>query len=75
MTAISYRYCHFPPAIIQHTVWLYARFTVSFRDVEELLAERGIQVSYESVHRWVARSGPQIAQRLRHHRSRPHSQW
>jgi transposase-like protein len=75
MRPISYRYCHFPPVIIQHTVWLYARFTLSFRDVEELLAERGIQVSYESIRRWVARFGTQIARRLRHHRPRPHSQW
>ena len=41
MTPISYRYCHFPPVVIQHAVWLYARFTLSFRDIEELLAERG----------------------------------
>ena len=75
MAPISYRYCHFPPDIIQHTVWLYARFTLSFRDVEELLAERGIQVSYESIRRWVARFGTQIARRLRHHRPRPHSLW
>ena len=75
MPPISYRYCHFPPEIVQHTVWLYARFTLSFRDVEELLAERGIQVSYESIRRWVARFGPQIARRLRYHRPRPHSLW
>ncbi len=75
MTPISYRYCHFPPVIIQHTVWLYARFTLSFRDVEELLAERGIQVSFESIRSWVARFGTQIARRLRHHRPRPHSLW
>jgi putative transposase len=75
MPPISYRYCHFPPEIIQHTVWLYARFTLSFRDIEELLAERGIQVSYESIRRWVARFGTQIARRLRHHRPRPHSLW
>ena len=49
MALISYRYCHFPPEIIQHTVWLYARFILSFCDVEEPLAERGIQVSYESI--------------------------
>ena len=75
MSPISYRYCHFPPTIIQHAVWLYARFSLSYRDVEELLAERGIVVSYETVRRWVARFGPQIARRLRHHRPRPHSQW
>ncbi len=61
--------------IIQHTVWLYAHFTLSFRDVEELLAERGIQVSYETIRRWVAKFGTQIARRLRHHRPRPHSLW
>ncbi len=46
MTTISYRYCHFPREIVQRAVWLYVRFTLSFRDVEELLAERGIGVSY-----------------------------
>lgn len=44
MTAISYKYHHFPPSVIQHAVWLYCRFTLSLRDVEELLAERGIEV-------------------------------
>jgi transposase-like protein len=75
MTAISYRYCHFPPVIIQHAVWLYACFTLSLRDIEELLAERGIQVSCESIRRWVARFGPEIGRRLRQHRPRAHSQW
>ena len=42
----------FPPAIIQHAVWLYFRFALSYRDVEDLLAERGIDVSYETVRRW-----------------------
>jgi transposase-like protein len=45
MTPISFRRHRFPPVIIQHAVWLYARFTLSFRDVEKLLAERGIDVS------------------------------
>jgi putative transposase len=75
MTPISYRYCHFPPVIIRHAVWLYARFTLSFRGIEDLLAERGIEVSYEAIRRWVARFGPHIARRLRHHRPRPHSLW
>ena len=47
--------------IIQQAVWLYARFTLSFRDVEDLLAERGIMVSYETVRRWVRYFGPTIA--------------
>jgi putative transposase len=75
MAAISYRYCHLPPPVIQHAVWLYARFSLSFRDVEDLMAERGIEVSYETVRRWVMKFGPQIAWWLRAPRSRPHSQW
>src|ERR1700680_4671501 len=51
MTDISYRRHRFPPIVIQHAVWLYLRFTLSYRDVEELLAERGLDVSYESVRR------------------------
>ncbi len=51
MTAISYRYCHFPREIIQRAVWLYVRFTLSFCDVEELLVEGGIEVSYETIRR------------------------
>src|SRR5215470_14190325 len=52
MTKISYAGYRFPPVIIQQAIWLYARFTLSFRDVEELLAERGIDASYETVRRW-----------------------
>ena len=48
MTKISYNGHRFPPVIIQQAIWLYARFTLSFRDVEDLLAERGITVSYET---------------------------
>jgi putative transposase len=51
MTKISYGAYRFPPEIIQQAIWLYLRFTLSFRDVEDLLAERGILVSYESVDR------------------------
>ena len=52
MQNISYARYRFPPVIIQHAVWLYFRFPLSFRDVEDLLAERGIDASYESVRRW-----------------------
>jgi putative transposase len=52
MVTISYSGYRFPPEIIQHAIWLYIRFTLSFRDVEDLLAERGIMVSYETVRRW-----------------------
>src|SRR3712207_2109553 len=75
MPSISYARHQFPPAIIRHAVWLYLRFTLSFRDVEELLAERGIDVSYESVRRWVLKFGPLFARALRRRRPRPSSQW
>ena len=71
MAEISYRRHRFPPVIIQHAVWLYLRFTLSNRDVEELLAERGLDVSYETVRSWVLKFGPIIARRLRCGRPRP----
>jgi putative transposase len=71
MITISFARHQFPPAVICHAVWLYARFTLSYRDVEELLAERGLGVSYETVRRWVLKFGPLFARELRRHRSRP----
>ena len=65
MTKISYSGYRFPPEIIQQAIWLYRRFTLSFRDVEDLLPERGIGVSYKSVRRWVNHFGPKIAADLR----------
>src|SRR5258708_15636001 len=62
---------HFPPAIIRQAVWLYVRFTLSYRDVEDLLAERGLDVSYETERRWVLKVGPLLARELRRRRSRP----
>ena len=69
MIPISFKRHRFPPEIIQHAVWLYARFTLSFRDVEDLLAERGIDVSNETVRRWFLKFGRLIVGNLR--RSRP----
>jgi transposase-like protein len=57
MAHLSYRRHRFPPPIIQHAIWLYLRFTLSYRDVEDLLAERGLDVSYETVRRWVLKFG------------------
>jgi hypothetical protein len=57
MPPISYARHQFPPEVIQHAVWLYLRFTLSFRDVEDLLAERGLDISYETVRRWVLKFG------------------
>jgi putative transposase len=75
MPPLSYSGYRFPRDIIQRAVWMYLRFTLSFRDVEELLAERGIEVTYESVRRWVLTFGPAIARRLRARRPRPHGRW
>ena len=59
-----YKRDRFPVEIIQYAVWLYHRFNLSHRDIEELLAERGIQVSYESVRLWCNNFGPEFAARL-----------
>ena len=75
MAPISYRRHRFPPVVIQHAVWLYLRFTLSYRDVEELLAERGLDISYESVRSWVLKFGPAIARGLRACRPRPSDCW
>src|ERR1039458_3377010 len=75
MTKISYAGYRFPPEIIQQAIWLYLRFTLSFRDVEDLLAEHGIAGSYETVRRWVNHFGPIIAADLRKRRPKPHSIW
>ena len=75
MKKISYGGYRFPPEIIQQAIWLYLRFTLSLRDVEDLLAERGITVSYESIRRWVIYFGPMIASDLRKRRPKPHTSW
>jgi len=68
MQTISFTRHRFPPDVIRHAVWLYARFTLSFRDVEDLLAERGLDISYETVRRWFLKFGVPIARNLRHMR-------
>ena len=72
---ISFARHQFPSAIIRHAVWLYVRFSLSYRDVEVLLAERGLDVSYETVRRWVLKFGPLFARELRRRRSRPTARW
>jgi putative transposase len=62
---ISYKRHRFPPEIIAHAVWLHFRFPLSLRLVEEMLLERGIVVSYETVRRWALKFGPAYARRLR----------
>ena len=75
MNKISYSGYRFPPEMIQQAIWLYLRFTLSLRDVEDLLAERGVAVSYETVRRWVNHFGPMIAADLRKRRLKPHTTW
>src|ERR1700730_18589147 len=75
MVHLSYRRHRFPAPIIQHAIWLYLRFTLSYRDVEELLSERGLDLSYETIRRWVLKFGPAIARRLRPRRPRPGDRW
>jgi transposase-like protein len=75
MKQISYRRHRFPSSIIQHAVWLYFRFPLSYRDVEDMLAERGIDVSYETVRRWSLKFGLGYARTLRRLRPRPDGRW
>ena len=74
-TTSLYRKHRFPAEIITHAVWLYHRFSLRFREVEELLAERGITVSYEAVRLWCLKFGQTFAKRLRHRRGRPGDTW
>lgn len=64
-SASIYKRHRFPPEIIQHVVWLYHRFNLSIRDIEDLMAERGIKISYESIRLWCIKFGPKYARRLR----------
>ena len=72
---ISYKRHRFPPQIIAHAVWLYDRFPLSLRLVEEMLLERGIAVSYESIRRWALKFGPAYAHRLRRKVPSRHAIW
>src|SRR5258707_3621761 len=75
MQPIWYARHRFPPVVIRHAVWLYLRFTLSYRDVEDLLAERGLDVTNETIRRWVLKFGPGIARNLRRGRPTPHGIW
>jgi transposase-like protein len=75
VASISYKRHRFPREVIQHAVWLYFRFTLSLRDVEEMLAQRGIEVSYETVRCWTMKFGPKIAANLRRRKAPPSPRW
>ena len=71
----SYERHRHPMEIINHCVWLYFRFPLSFREVEELMLARGVQVSYETIRRWGAKFGQAYANQLRRRRPRPGDKW
>ena len=71
----SYHGYRFPPDFISHAVWLYYRFCLSFRDAEDLLAQRGVTVTYETIRQWCQRFGPVYARRLRRRRGRMGDTW
>ena len=75
MNPLSYKRHRFPSEVIRHAVWLYFRFILSFRDVEELLAQRGIEVSYETIRCWTLKFGRLFAHNLRRSRPRPTGRW
>ena len=75
MRPLSFKRHRFPADVIRHAVWLYFRFTLSFRDVEEMMAQRGVDVSYETIRCWTIKFGPQIARNLKRKRPAPSPRW
>jgi transposase-like protein len=75
MRALSFKRHRFPAEVIRYAVWLYFRFALSFRDVEKLLAQRGIEVSCETIRCWTIKFGPQIARNLKRQRPTPSPRW
>ena len=73
--APSYKGFRFPAEIISHCVWLYHRFSLSFREIEEMMLKRGIVVSHETVRQWCAKFGQTYANALRRRRARPGDTW
>ena len=75
MQLVSFKRHRYPPDVIRHAVWFYFRFTLSFRDVEEMLAQRGIEVSYETIRCWTLKFGQVFAQNLRQSRPKSTGYW
>ena len=73
--ASNYHGYRFPPEIISYAVWLYHRFCLSFRDAEDLLAQRGVIVSYEAIRQWCQTFGPAYARTLRRRRGQLGDTW
>lgn len=75
MKPLSFKRYRLPAEVIRHAVWLYFRFSLSLREVEELLTRRGIEVSYETTRCWTRKFGPLIARRLGKRRPIPSPRW
>ena len=75
MKPVSFARHRFPPDVIRQVVWLHFRFTLSFRDIEVLMAQRGIDVSYETIRMWTRKFGPLFANNLRTSRPAPSARW
>ncbi len=75
MQPVPFQRHRFPPDVIRLAVWLYFRFTLSFREVEEMLAQRGIEASYETVRCWALKFGQAFARNLRRSRPKPTGRW
>jgi hypothetical protein len=75
LSSNRYKHHRFPAEIISHAVWLYFRFCLSYRDVEELLFARGIIVTYEAIRKWCRKFGQAYANQLRRRRSQPGDKW
>ena len=75
MVSSTYKGFRFPREIIAHCVWLYHRFTLSFREIELLMADRGVEVTYETIRTWCARFGPEYARRLRRRAPQAGDRW
>lgn len=71
----AYKGHRFPEAVISHTIWLYYRFSLSFREVEELMAARGVEVSYETIRQWCLKFPSTYAKRLRKSAGQPGDTW
>lgn len=75
MTRILFKRHRFPETVIQHAIWLYFRFTLSLRDAEEMMAHRGVDVSYETIRAWTVKLSPKIAANLRCRKMPPSPRW
>src|SRR5690242_6977960 len=75
VSAFSYKGYRFPPVIISHCVWLYFRFSLSYRDIEEIMTARGVILTYETIRQWTLKFGQTSANELKRGRARPGDKW